>query len=131
MKLGLDRQFADHVVDVSPEEAMLLDWVLTIHAWEQTYLDWLMKPDVRSWRDQVGAVIAGKEKTLYLEHEDVALLLAMIPITFRFAEHDVGYSLKVKLYKAYLGIQEARDAAYYEATDKTSGETRNSSEPTA
>lgn len=130
MKLGLDRQFADHAVEISPEEGMLLDWVLTIHSWEQTYLDWLMKPEVRSWREQAGAVIAGKEKTLYLEHEDVALLLAMVPITFRFAEKDVGHSLKVKLYKAYLGIQEVRDATYYQATDKTGSETPSSSEPT-
>lgn len=104
-------------IGVSPEEAMLLDWVLTMHSFDESFMDWLMKPEIREWREQAGMVIVGQKKCVNFTPDDLRLLLTLIPITFRFGQNDVGFSLKNKLYKAYLGVGSGDESKTKDETD--------------
>jgi hypothetical protein len=90
-------------VSTDAQEAMLVDWVLTLHSYSPEYLDYLMKPDIQQTRYQAGQIIVDGRGELELLEEEIKWLLAILPITFRFGKEDVGYSLKKKLYEAYLG----------------------------
>jgi len=90
-------------VEVDAQEAMLVDWVLTLHSYSADYLDYLMKPDIQQMRYQAGRIIIDGIGEFELLDAEMKWLLAVIPITFRFGKEDVGYSLKKKLYEAYLG----------------------------
>ena len=90
-------------VPAEAQEAMLLDWVLTMHTYSPDYLEYLMKPDAQQMRAQAGRIIIDGSGELELLEEEMKWLLAILPITFRFGKEDVGFSLKRKLYEAYLG----------------------------
>jgi hypothetical protein len=90
-------------VESDAQEAMLVDWVLTLHNYSADYLDYLMKPDIQQMRCQAGRIILDGRGEFELLEEEMKWLLAILPITFRFGKEDVGYSLKRKLYEAYLG----------------------------
>lgn len=90
-------------VEIDAQEGMLIDWVLTMHSYSPEYLDYLMKPDIQQMRCQAGQIIIDGNGQLELLEEEMKWLLAILPITFRFGKEDVGYSLKRKLYEAYLG----------------------------
>ncbi len=91
-----------YIVKTNAQEAMLIDWVLTLHNYSADYLDYLMKPDVQQMRYQAGRIIIDGDGQLELLEEEIKWLLASLPITFRFGKEDVGFSLKKKLYEAYL-----------------------------
>ncbi len=90
-------------VEADAQEAMLVDWVLTLHSYSPDYLDYLMKPDIQQMRYQAGQIIIDGIGRFELLEEEMKWLLAILPITFRFGKEDVGYSLKRKLYESYLG----------------------------
>jgi hypothetical protein len=90
-------------VETDAQEAMLVDWVLTLHSYSPDALDYLMKPDIQQMRCQAGRIIIDGSGELELLEEEMKWLLAIIPVTFRFGKEDVGFSLKRKLYEAYLG----------------------------
>jgi hypothetical protein len=90
-------------IEVEPQEAMLVDWVLTLHNYSADYLEYLMKPDVQQMRFQAGQIIVDGSGQFELLEAEMKWLLAILPITFRFGKEDVGFSLKKKLYEAYLG----------------------------
>ena len=90
-------------VETDAQEAMLVDWVLTLHSYSADYLDYLMKPDIQQMRYQAGQIIIDGTGELELLEAEMKWLLAIVPITFRFGKEDVGFSLKKKLYEAYLG----------------------------
>lgn len=90
-------------IRVNAQEAMLVDWVLTLHSYSADYLEYLMKPDVQQMRLQAGRIIVDDMGEFELLEDELKWLLAILPITFRFGKEDVGYSLKKKLYEAYLG----------------------------
>ena len=90
-------------VKANAQEAMLVDWILTMHTYSPDYFEYLMKPDVQQMSYQAGRIIIDGEGQLELLDEEIKWLLACLPITFRFGKEDVGYSLKRKLYEAYLG----------------------------
>jgi len=90
-------------VPVTAQEAMLVDWVLTMHSYSADFLEYLMKPNVQETRYQAGRIIIDNTGTFELLEEEIKWLLAILPITFRFGKEDVGFSLKKKLYEAYLG----------------------------
>ena len=90
-------------VEADAQEAMLVDWVLTLHNYSQDYLEYLMKPDIQQMRYQAGQIIVDGTGVFELLEEEMKWLLAILPITFRFGKEDVGYSLKKKLFEAYLG----------------------------
>ena len=90
-------------INASAQEAMLVDWVLTLHNYSPDYLEYLMKPDIQQMRYQSGRIIVDEGGELELLETEMKWLLAILPITFRFGKEDVGYSLKRKLYEAYLG----------------------------
>jgi len=98
-------QMSGYRVDIDGQEAMLIDWVLTMHSYSQEYLDYLMRPDVQQIRYQAGQIIVNGKGQLELLEEEMKWLLAILPITFRFGKEDVGYSLKKKLYFAFLSKQ--------------------------
>jgi hypothetical protein len=89
-------------IEVEPQEAMLVDWVLTLHNYSADYLEYLMKPDVQQMRFQAGQIIVDGSGQFELLEAEMKWLLAILPITFRFGKEDVGFSLKKKLYEAYL-----------------------------
>ena len=43
-------------VKTSAPEAMLVDWILTMHTYSPDYLEYLMKPDVQQMRYQAGRI---------------------------------------------------------------------------
>ncbi len=90
-------------VEVDAQEAMLVDWVLTLHNYSADYLEYLMKPDIQQMRYQAGQIIVDGSGQFELLETEMKWLLAVIPITFRFGKEDVGFSLKKKLFEAYLG----------------------------
>lgn len=90
-------------VKADAQEAMLVDWVLTLHSYSSDYLEYLMKPDIQQMRCQAGRIIIDGKGEFELLEEEMKWLLAILPITFRFGKEDVGYSLKRKLFEAYLG----------------------------
>jgi hypothetical protein len=90
-------------VEVDAQEAMLVDWVLTLHSYSADFLEYLMKPDVQQMRYQAGRIIIDGIGEFELLDSEIKWLLAIIPITFRFGKEDVGFSLKKKLLEAYLG----------------------------
>jgi hypothetical protein len=90
-------------VEADAQEAMLVDWVLTLHNYSPDYLEYLMKPDIQQMRCQAGRIILDGRGEFELLEEEMKWLLAILPITFRFGKEDVGYSLKKKLFEAYLG----------------------------
>jgi hypothetical protein len=108
-------------VEANAQEAMLVDWVLTMHTYSPDYLEYLMKPDVQQMRYQAGQIIINNTGQFELLEEEIRWLLAILPITFRFGKEDVGYSLKKKLYEAYLwkksrpGEEEVSHASQSEA----------------
>jgi hypothetical protein len=90
-------------VEANAQEAMLVDWVLTLHNYSPDYLEYLMKPDIQQMRYQAGRIIIDNAGEFELLEGEIKWLLSILPITFRFGKEDVGYSLKKKLYEAYLG----------------------------
>ena len=124
--------FGIHNIELVAEEAMLLDWVLTLHSYDEAFLGWLMQPDVQQWRYQAGTIIVKGKGTISLQDDDIKVLLAFIPITFRFDEVDVGFSLKTKLYRSYLNIPEEKEDASKgtaEASTQDNSEPRTESVP--
>jgi hypothetical protein len=92
-----------YIVKANAQEAMLVDWVLTLHTYNSDYLDYLMKPDIQQMRYQAGRIVIDNTGEFELLEEEMKWLLAILPITFRFGKEDVGFTLKKKLYEAYLG----------------------------
>ncbi len=90
-------------IKATSQEAMLVDWVLTLHNYSPDYLEYLMKPDIQQMRYQAGRIIVDDAGEFELLEAEIKWLLAILPITFRFGKEDVGYSLKKKLFEAYLG----------------------------
>jgi len=114
----------EKVIEVTGEEAMLFDWILTLHSFDETTLGWLMKEDIQAWREQAGEAIVRKKGSLRFSYDDLKLVVVLIPITFRFGENDVGYSLKLKLYKAYLNLEDIEE-------DDVDGESKDRAESEA
>jgi hypothetical protein len=90
-------------IEANAQEAMLVDWVLTLHSYSPDFLEYLMKPDIQQMRYQAGRIVIDNTGEFELLEEEMKWLLAILPITFRFGKEDVGFSLKRKLYEAYLG----------------------------
>ncbi len=90
-------------IKATAQEAMLIDWILTLHTYDAEYLDYLMKPDIQQLRYQAGKIIIDGEGEFELVEDEIKWLLAIVPITFRFGKEDVGFSLKKKLYESLLG----------------------------
>jgi hypothetical protein len=79
-------------VKATAQEAMLVDWVLTLHNYSSEYLEYLMKPDIQQMRYQAGRIIVDDAGEFELLEAEMKWLLAILPITFRFGKEDVGYS---------------------------------------
>jgi hypothetical protein len=92
-------------IQIDPEIAMLIDWLLTMHSFDQVLMEMLQGDDYWDIRKQIGQIIlsSGKEKKLYLSPMMLKHLILIAPITFRFFKRDVGQELKRKLYEVYAG----------------------------
>jgi hypothetical protein len=104
-----EKKMDGYRVQTEAQEAMLVDWVLTLHSYSPDCLEYLMKPDVQQMRVQAGRIIVDGSGELELLEEEMKWLLAILPITFRFGKEDVGFSLKRKLFEAYLGRRPNRE----------------------
>lgn len=93
----------DHVIKVVPEEAALIDWVLTAHTWDADLIDRLDTPKYWALREQVGRVLVGHTDQMVLEDDDVHHLLILVPILFAVGHVEAGSALKTKLYECLVG----------------------------
>lgn len=85
-------------ITVTVAEAMLIDWVLTMHAFDISRLEQLETPVMIALRKQIAPLIVeDKESRITFTAEELGYLLIAIPITFRFYKDDIGFSLKKKL----------------------------------
>lgn len=107
----IERLYPRPALHLNSDELALLDWVLH-YPLPNTQVDlaWHMRWD--ALRERIWGLLAvefAKEKEeqkpskaiydLIVEEEDVPVLLAIVPTTFRWgAGADCGFSLKVKLY---------------------------------
>ena len=88
----------DKIIQITPEEAMLVDWVLTMHTYDSARAEQLTSELMLRLRKKIASVITHEDTgELSLLPEEISYLLISIPITFRFSKEDVGYSLKRKL----------------------------------
>ena len=86
------------LLELSTEEAWLLDDVLSSPVWDRELLEWLASPDVRSIRDGVAYVILGKATTLRLNLSGADLLRRLVPAYWHSRGQDVATSVKRKLH---------------------------------
>lgn len=107
----IERLYPRPALHLNSEELALLDWVLH-YPLPNTQVDlaWHMRWNPlreRIWellaiafdREKENPKPAGATYDLIVEEEDVPVLLAILPTTFRWgAGDDCGFSLKVKLY---------------------------------
>ena len=86
------------IIQITPEEAMLIDWVLTMHEYDSALFEELSRPSTVTLRKKAASVIThGEPREIIFTLEEMNYLLITIPITFRFYKEDIGYSLKCKL----------------------------------
>lgn len=95
---------SEYKVHLDTQEGMLIDWIFTMHSYSSDYTEYVMKSSIQEMRYQAGKVIIEDGGDLELSETDLKWLLAVVPITFRFGREDVGYSLKKKLFEAYLKV---------------------------
>ena len=92
-------------IPISPEEAYLLDHVLTLHSWDIDVLERLVSGvGFYPIRYEIGKVLASAQD--YIEFDDEQMLnkiIALVPIMYR-SNGAVGYKLKRKLWQARLGM---------------------------
>lgn len=93
-----------HKVEVSRNEAIMLDWILTAHAWDEHVIGEL-KDNWRELREKVGRVIVGHATTLSLNDEELDILLVTTPILFSIGTQEVGSELKTKLWECVVGAR--------------------------
>jgi hypothetical protein len=90
---------------VNPEEAMMIDYLITLHSYDPAYLELLKTSMFTSLRTKAATIIAAdSEGLISFTDAEVEHLLITIPIDFRFLEKPCGYSLKVKLFKSQLPV---------------------------
>lgn len=83
---------------VTSEEAMLIDWVLTLHDYNESLFEKLREDWVYITRKKIASIIlSDKDTSLILTEDELSYLLMVVPITFRFSKNDIGFSLKKKL----------------------------------
>lgn len=95
-------------IKTTPNELLLLDWVLTMHSWDQSLLDKLTR-DYSKLRESIGLVLTEVFDTVQIESHQIDELMAMIPIMFRIGGEDVGLSLKKKLWRARLNLADPEE----------------------
>jgi len=113
---------------------MLIDWVLTAHSFTGELMEFLSTPLVDSIRREAAKVLLDYESKATFSKEELALLIKLVPFTFRFGSNDCGYSLKCKLYTEFYRFPvklnlnlEVRDAADNNKTqDNSTGSAPNS-----
>ena len=99
-----DFEKTDHyIVNITINEARMLDYLLTgTISDEQTYRRIIFNKDLKR---EIGRVIIKQSEEdsvspIEINNEEFDILLAIVPITFKFGESgDVGKSLKEKLYR--------------------------------
>lgn len=91
------------IIPLSKDEAVLLDWVLTLHTFD---LDLLGRLVSRYWqiRYEVAKVLIGESQSIDVETGDeFDEVLTMVPILFSIGGENIGGPLKEKLYRAKIG----------------------------
>jgi hypothetical protein len=91
-----------YTIKVNDREAMLINHLLTLHSYSPEYLQYLMKPTALQVRNQVGKIITQGAGNLQLLEEEIKWLLVIMPVSFPLGRTDAGFTLKKKLYEAYL-----------------------------
>ncbi len=94
--------FSGKELEVTFEEACLIDWLITMHSFDLSRYEQLKEQQFIRLRQKIAAGIVQVDKaTVHLSDEDIEYLFITCPITFRFEQVDVGFSLKQKLYSIF------------------------------
>ena len=90
-------------IAVTRNEAVLLDYLLTAHSWDEALLERLQSHFVRGIRREAARVLTGHTDSVVLEENTISYLVALVPPIFPMGAEDVGLNLKRKLYLALYG----------------------------
>ena len=116
----LDDLLANPSINICLEESILLDYVLTLHQWDDILLSKLLV-DFKEIRQNNAKVFCGITDLLELPEDEAQLdiIIALVPPIFVIGGQEVGYSLKKKLYQFRYNLQEIKNDSKSETGDKT------------
>lgn len=119
----------DHFsLTITPGEAILLDWIFTLHSWDKELEDRLSKKIFL--RERIALAVAWeKEIDLSLEEDEIKELLIWVPIIWRLGQEDVGFSLKQKLYRLLCPEPPPEPAREEEKEEVANASTSNDGDP--
>jgi len=99
-------QFLDSIkpetmwLELTKEEAYVVDWVLTMHGWDFELQEWLEEGPMSYLKIGKNAkVLLGDVNGYEITTDELKTLMAIIPISFPVGQQDAGYDLKMKLYR--------------------------------
>ena len=102
--------FESYILCITRKESRLIDWIITLHSWDNDLFERLRSPDKMNLRERIGEAFISEELNSIFDVEitkdELQDLLVLIPNSYQIGSEDVGMSLKVKLYKLLLGISE-------------------------
>ena len=85
-------------IKVTPSEAVLIDYLITMHSYDSSLLELLKTDMAKSLRRKAAKIIVKDEGSqVSFTPDEAEYLLIVVPITFRFLEDDIGFSLKKKM----------------------------------
>jgi hypothetical protein len=95
--------FANAEVELTREEAICVDYVLTSPSWDADTLGRLDTDRMWAIRRQLGRVLIGHNEPLVLSEDDVRMLLLIVPGLFAVGTQEVGSSVRRKLFEKIVG----------------------------
>ena len=91
---------------LTPGEAMLIDWVITMHSFDTVLLERLEQPRFEELRKKIAPVIVeNSTDPVFFTDADIQYLLITCPITHCWGEEDAGFGLKTKLLASQMPIK--------------------------
>lgn len=106
------------VLKLTEDEALCIDWVLTLHAWDEALYDRLKSIEMSQLHENVGMVVLGRWNAIEVSDEQLQWLLLTVRWDFCVGEKRTGLNLKRKLYELLLGPaaeEEAKNVGANEA----------------
>jgi len=117
---------ASMFLELTVEEAWVIDWVLTMHSWDFELKEWLEAGPMSYLRVGKNARVLLKDINGYEVSEgELKTLMAIVPVTFPVGAGDAGWSLKQKLYRLE-HPQEAQDENTDSDKDEAEGKAEGS-----
>jgi len=111
--------YESFVLHLTPKEALLIDWIFTVHSWDYDLFERLRSKEKINLRQRIGSAFlaynSGKdeEETKILNNvlhpveilkTELLELIVVVPNSYQIGIDDIGLSLKQKLYRSLLKI---------------------------